>query len=60
MVRDILSHYDIFTSKIIQTEITINLSASEIAEKYGNRVCSRLREMLNLIAFHDNSVDKRV
>lgn len=55
----ILSRYDIYTFKNIQTHITTNLSASEIENAYGNRVRSRLREMLNLIAFDKNTLDKR-
>ena len=55
----ILSRYDIYTSKNIQTHITTNLSASEIENAYGNRVRSRLRHMLNLIAFDKNTLDKR-
>jgi DNA replication protein DnaC len=55
----ILSRYDIYTVKNIQTHITTNLSASEIENAYGNRVRSRLRHMLNLIAFDKNTLDKR-
>ncbi|KAB1157815.1 ATP-binding protein [Flavobacterium luteum] len=60
MAEIILSRYDIFISKQVITHITSNLSATEIEAAYGNRVRSRLREMLNLIAFDDNSIDKRV
>jgi DNA replication protein DnaC len=60
MAEIILSRYDIFISKQVITHITSNLSATEIETAYGNRVRSRLREMLNLIAFDDNSLDKRV
>lgn len=59
MAEIILSRYDIFISKKIQTHITTNLSASEIETAYGNRVRSRLRNMLNLIAFDKNTKDKR-
>ena len=59
MAEIILSRYDIFISKQVITHITSNLSATEIESAYGNRVRSRLREMLNLIAFDDNSLDKR-
>ena len=55
----ILSRYDIFTTKKIQTHITTNLSASEIETHYGNRVRSRLRQMVNLIAFEKTTPDKR-
>ncbi|WPR73070.1 AAA family ATPase [Flavobacterium sp. NG2] len=59
MAEILLSRYDIFTSKKIQTHITTNLSASEIENVYGNRVRSRLREMINLIAFERDINDKR-
>lgn len=59
MAEIILSRYDIFISKQVITHITSNFSATEIETAYGNRVRSRLREMLNLIAFDDNSLDKR-
>jgi DNA replication protein DnaC len=60
MAEILLSRYDIFTTKKIQTHITTNLSASEIETHYGNRVRSRLREMINLIGFERNIMDKRV
>ena len=59
MAEILLSRYDIFTTKKIQTHITTNLSASEIEAAYGNRVRSRLRAMLNLIAFNPATKDKR-
>lgn len=59
MAEIILSRYDIYISKQVITHITSNLSATEIETAYGNRVRSRLRKMLNLIAFDDNSMDKR-
>ncbi len=59
MAEIMLSRYDIFISKKIQTHITTNLSASEIETAYGNRVRSRLRNMINLIAFDKNTKDKR-
>lgn len=60
MAEIILSRYDIFTAKKIQTHITTNLSASEIEIFYGNRVRSRMRELFNLIAYDTNSKDKRI
>lgn len=59
MAEIILSRYDIFVAKRIQTHITTNLSATEIENAYGNRVRSRMRSMLNLIAFDKNTKDKR-
>ncbi len=46
-----------FTKRM--THITTNLNASEIEDRYGKRVRSKLREMLNLIAFHPHTQDKR-
>lgn len=60
MAEILLSRYDVFTAKKIQTHITTNLSASEIENLYGNRVRSRLREMINLIGFDVKVIDKRV
>ncbi|MFD2891378.1 ATPase [Flavobacterium chuncheonense] len=59
MAEIILSRYDLFISKKVITHITTNLSASEIETMYGNRVRSRLRAMLNLIAFDKTTPDKR-
>lgn len=55
----LLSRYDLFISKKVKTHLTTNLSASELEHHYGNRVRSRLRESFNLIAFSNNSKDKR-
>lgn len=59
MAEILLSRYDLFISKKLQTHITTNLSASEIEKNYGNRVRSRLRELCNLIAFDNVAKDKR-
>jgi DNA replication protein DnaC len=59
MAEIILSRYDLFVAKKVQTHITTNLSASEIENAYGNRVRSRMRAMLNLIAFDKDTPDKR-
>jgi energy-coupling factor transporter ATP-binding protein EcfA2 len=59
MAEILLSRYDLFVSKGIPTHVTTNLSASELEEKYGNRLRSRMREMFNLVAFDKNSRDKR-
>jgi DNA replication protein DnaC len=59
MAEILLSRYDLFISKGIPTHLTTNLSATEIEEKYGNRVRSRMREMFNLLAFDKGSIDKR-
>jgi DNA replication protein DnaC len=59
MAEILLSRYDLFTTKKLQTHITTNLSGSEIENHYGNRVRSRLREMVNLIAYDKSAPDKR-
>lgn len=59
MAEILLSRYDVYIAKRIQTHITTNLSASEIETQYGNRVRSRMREQLNLIAYDNTSKDKR-
>ena len=59
MAEILLSRYDLFISKKLKTHITTNLSATEIETHYGNRVRSRLREMVNLIAFEKTAQDKR-
>ena len=59
MAEILLSRYDLFSSKKLLTHITTNLSASEIETHYGNRVRSRLREMVNLIAYDKTAKDKR-
>jgi hypothetical protein len=41
------------------THITTNLQARELEAGYGNRVRSRMREQLNLVAFSKTSRDKR-
>ena len=58
MAEILLTRYDLFVAQKLITHLTTNLSASEIEEAYGNRVRSRLREMFNLIAFDNNSIDK--
>jgi len=60
MAEILLSRYDMFISRHMLTHATTNLSASEIESCYGNRVRSRLREMMNVIAFDKEVKDKRV
>jgi DNA replication protein DnaC len=59
MAEILLSRYDLFISKKLKTHITTNLSATEIEKHYGNRVRSRLREMVNLVAYDKSTPDKR-
>ncbi len=58
MAEILLSRYDLFVSHQMLTHITTNLSAIEIEELYGNRVRSRMREMMNLFTFIAQ-IDKR-
>ena len=55
----LLSRYDLFIRQGMLTHATTNLSASELESIYGNRLRSRLREMVNLISFDEKSKDKR-
>lgn len=59
MSEILLSRYELFISQSMVTHITTNLSASELEATYGNRVRSRLREMLNLFTFEKETMDKR-
>jgi len=59
MAEVLLSRYDLFISQNMTTHITTNLSASEIEDFYGNRLRSRMREMVNLISFDKSTGDKR-
>lgn len=59
MAEILLSRYDQYIQNNSLTHITTNLSASELENLYGNRVRSRMRKMVNLIAFDSNSFDKR-
>ena len=59
MAEILLSRYDLFIGRGLITHITTNLSATEIEEAYGNRLRSRLREMVNLIGFDQGVKDKR-
>ncbi|MCU4177821.1 ATPase [Carboxylicivirga sp. N1Y90] len=55
----ILSRYDLFISDKLITHATTNLNAKDIEKLYGQRVRSRLREMMNVIIWHEISIDKR-
>ena len=59
MAEILLSRYDLFHSFGMITHITTNLNSSEMEEKYGKRVRSRMRELFNLIAWPANTPDKR-
>ena len=57
----LLSRYELYrnTKTRLKTYATTNLNAEELEERYGQRVRSRMRELLNLIAFDPNTADKR-
>ncbi|WP_111309618.1 ATPase [Confluentibacter sediminis] len=55
----LLSRYDLFLQHKIITHATTNLNARELEDRYGKRVRSRMRELFNLVAFDNGSVDKR-
>ena len=59
MAEILLSRYDLYHAFGMFTHITTNLNSTEIEERYGVRVRSRMREMFNLIAFPSNVLDKR-
>ena len=40
--------------------ITTNLTGDEIEQKYGKRIRSRMREMFNVIDFHEDAPDRRI
>lgn len=51
MEKIILKRYDFFITHKMKTFITTNLSPSQLESKYGERVMSRLREMMNPIYY---------
>ncbi len=59
MAEILLSRYDYYHSFEMLTHLTTNLNSTEIEKNYGLRVRSRLREMFNLIAFPEETPDKR-
>lgn len=59
MAEILLTRYDLFHSFGMITHLTTNLNSSEIEEKYGKRVRSRMRELFNLLAWPADAQDKR-
>ena len=61
MSRVIQDRYEHFVDYGTMTHFTTNLTASEIRERYGDRVYSRLRQMVNMIQVgaEVNAVDRR-
>lgn len=55
----LLSRHELLVNYKIKTHATTNLNAAELEEQYGERVRSRMRQLFNLIAFDENSGDKR-
>ena len=56
----LLSRFELLIKYNIRTHATTNLNAQELEERYGNRVRSRMRQLFNLIAFKEDSLDKRI
>ena len=59
MAEILLSRYDVMMRTRTITHITTNLTATELEKMYGSRVRSRLRSMVNLLAFDNHTPDKR-
>lgn len=59
MAEIILSRFMSHQNLIGKTHFTTNIKADVISERYGERVKSRLREMVNIVAFPDESLDRR-
>lgn len=55
----LLSRHDLLLSNKIKTHITSNLKATELEERYGQRVRSRMKNLFNLVTFKNDSLDKR-
>ncbi len=55
----LFNRYEAFVHKGILTHVTTNLGPAELEATYGNRLRSRMREMFNLLAFDEQSPDKR-
>lgn len=56
----LLSRHELFQRHKMRTHVTTNLSASELEERYGERVRSRMRQLFNLVSFDEKSKDKRI
>lgn len=66
MAEILLTRYDRFKnpdhkdkSKWGKTHITTNLNTTQLEERYGKRVRSRLREMFNVVLFDEKAPDRR-
>lgn len=56
----LLSRHDLFLRHKVRTHVTTNLSASELENRYGERVRSRMRQLFNLVSFDEKAKDKRI
>jgi DNA replication protein DnaC len=59
MTEIILARFMSHENLMAKTHFTTNINSDIIEERYGIRVRSRLREMVNLVEFPDNSIDRR-
>jgi DNA replication protein DnaC len=59
MAEILLHRYDFYMEHHMLTHLTTNLKSSELEDKYGLRLRSRLRQMCQLISFSPESKDKR-
>lgn len=59
MAEILLNRYDNHRNLKGKTHVTTNLNTTELEERYGQRVRSRLREMFNVLIFPENSPDRR-
>ena len=59
MAEILLSRHDYFISHGMITHLTTNLNSAEIESFYGNRIRSRLRQLMNIIAYPNDASDKR-
>ncbi|MGX5819220.1 hypothetical protein ACWKWU_13540 [Chitinophaga lutea] len=59
MAEILFNRYEAFVHRGILTHVTTNLGAPELESMYGHRLRSRMREMFNLLAFDEQSPDKR-
>lgn len=59
MAEILLNRYDRIRELQAKTHITSNLNTTQIEERYGMRVRSRLRELVNVVYFEDSAPDRR-
>ena len=55
----LLSRHELFQKHKLRTHATTNLDATELEERYGHRVRSRMRQLFNLVSFKKHAKDKR-